>query len=336
MTCKLNRATAERARIVALEETCWGQAGSGTPIGIEFLTVGLSNVINSFQSGLIKGNRMRRPSQQGNHRPGGPITGEAQPNGIWPLLWKHALGGTVSTVGSGPYTHSLQGDIDLPEGLTFEERFGYPDGTYQYIRHYGAVVNEIGLEVPLEGPITMNAAILSKNEDADVTEALHASPNWPDDNQPFNSFHAAMNMALTEGAARESIATLQSIRLSVNNAFDEEQFAIDPSRARADLPPGFRTVSGGFTAFFTPTNYGLYKRYKDHSKLSFELILTRGTKNWHFTLPAIRLTGDPAPKVQGPGGLSLEFQFEAEEDLDEGTDILLAITNDDPTLSTAA
>src|SRR5690606_27123283 len=128
----------------------WGElANDQNAYGVEYASETLRNSINTIESGLIRGDRMRAPTQQGNHRPGGDINGELQPHGPWALLLRHALGGSVTTVGSGPYHHTIQGSVDLPQGLTVEKRFGFPDGTtYKWLRYLGCKVNEFGIAIP--------------------------------------------------------------------------------------------------------------------------------------------------------------------------------------------
>lgn len=335
MTCRPDRATGTRTSVVCQEETCWGEvAEDQTPLGVEVVSETLRNDINAIESQLIRGDRMRSPGQQGNHRPGGDISGELQPNGIWPLLWRHFLGGDVATNGSGPYTHQLQGDIDLPESLTFEKKFGFPSGAARYLRYLGSRVNEIELEITQEGIIRSRAGILSKEEQ--LVESALGVATYPLDNEPFNSFHGAILLDRAGDGTREAVATIQRLRINGTNSMDPDQYAINGTPHRADLPEDVRLFNGNLAAFFTPDNYALYQAYKDNTSLSLELTLTRGTHVWHFTIPQFKVRGSPTPQIAGRGPLSLEMDIEAHRDDDLGTDLLLTITNDDAALSTAA
>ena len=337
-TCRPNRATGTRTRIVVQEETCWGEAAAGqVPLGVDFSSETLRNDISNIESALIRPDRMRHAPSQGNHRPGGDINGELQPNGYWPLFIRHALGGSVATSGSSPYNHELEGSIELPEGLTLEKRFGFPDGTtYKYLRYLGSHVNEFALAVPAEGIVTCRAGFICRQEKI-ATSALHATPTYPTNNDPFNVFHGAILMDLTGGGTRTAIATISSINLLINNSIAGDEFAIDGIGYRADLPEDLRIVNGSLTAFFTDTNTALYEAYRANTSLSLELVLSRGTDySWHFTIPQFKVRGNVTPQVDGRGPLSINMDFEAHRDEDLGTDILLTISNMDPVIDTAA
>jgi len=336
--CRPNRATGTRARISVQEETCWGEEatpGTQNALGVEYVSETLRNTINTIESGLIRGDRMRAATQQGNQRPGGDINGELQPHGVWPLLLLHALGGSASTAGSGPYVHTLQGSIDLPEGLTFEKRFGYPDGTFNWLRYYGSRVNEFGLSIPTEGIVTARAGIIARQE-FEASDDIDSVPTFPGDNEPFNSFQGAILMDQDGSGTRTAIATIMSLDMLINNNIDGDQFAIDGNAYRADVPEDIRVINGNITAMFTRTNWQLYQAYLADTMLSMQFTLTRGLYSWQFTIPAFKIRGDPTPQVAGRGPLNIEMQWEAQRDDDTGTDIQVVITNDDEAISTAA
>jgi len=335
-TCRINRATGARTRLAVQEETCWGELAAGqVPLGIEFTGETLRNDISNIESQLIRADRMRSPSYQGNHRPGGDINGELQPHGPWALIAKHVLGGTPVTTGSTPYSHAMQGSVTLPEGLTVEKRFGFPDGTYKYLRYYGCGVNEFALAVPVEGPVTVRAGLVARQE-AIKTTAMHASPTYPTNNEPFNTYHGSILMDLAGNGSRTAIATITSLNLLISNSIDGDQFAIDGKAYRADMPEDVRVVNGNLVAFFTDTNWQLYEAYRANTSLSMELTLSRGQHNWHFTIPQFKVRGNVTPQVDGRGPLNMNIDFEAHRDDTLNTDILLTVTNADPVINTAA
>jgi hypothetical protein len=342
MTCRINRATGTRSAITVQEETCWGVLAEDSDpavameaLGVDFATETIRNDINDIESNLIRSDRMRSPSQQGNWRPGGDLNGELQPHGIWPLILKHVLGGDVTTVGSRPYTHSLLGSLNLPEGLTLEKRFGFPDGTYKYLRYLGGKVNEFGLEVPTEGIVTCRAGFIFKDEQ-EVESPMDAAPTYPTDNEPFNAFQGSIYMDLNGNGIRTAIASITSLSLLIANSIDGDQFAIDGAQGRADAPEDQRIINGNLVAFFTDNNYKLYQAYRDNTSLSMELLLQRGSYAMQFTIPQFKVRGNPTPQTSGRGPLNLEVAWQAHRDDDLGTDIEVSITNNDPVLSTAA
>lgn len=334
-TCLPNRARGSASGMSFQEERCWGTvSNTENTRGLDFVNESINTTINEIESQIIRPDRMRSPSQQGNQRPGGDINGELQP-GTWGILLKHALGAEVLTSGSGPYEHKLQGSPDLPPGLTMEKLFRYPDAKKQILRYVGGRVNEFFLSVPTEGIVTCRAGMLFKKE-VEVDSPLDASPTYLTPNEPFNSFHASLMMDTDGNGSLEPLASVRSMDLLISNNIDGEQFAIGTGGTRADLPEDVRAISGNLAAFFTDENYRLYQAYKANTTLALQLLLRRGTDEWLITVPQIKLRGDATPKVPGRGPLDLSFQYIAHRDDDLGTDIIVNIRNGEPILSTAA
>jgi hypothetical protein len=197
-------------------------------------------------------------------------------------------------------------------------------------------VNEFGVQVPVEGPVTCRAGFIAKQE-SEATSALHASPSYPTDNEVFNTFDGRILMDLTGAGSRATIATITSLNLLINNSISGDEFAIDGLRHRADLPEDIRIINGSLTAFFTDTNWALYQAFRRNTSLSMELILSRAyTYAWHFTIPKFKVRGNVTPQVDGRGPISLNIDWEAHRDEDLGTDIQLTINNMDPVINTAA
>ncbi len=339
--CRPDRSTGSRAGLAIQEESCWGTLGEETDpvaaqdaIGFDFTSESLQNDIADIESQLLRPDRMRSAPQQGNRRPGGDINGELQPHGAWPLIMKHALGGSVITTGSSPYVHTMAGDVDLPQGLSVEKKLGYPVATDRFLIYTGCRVGEVEIIVPTEGIVTARAGLIAKKEDARIV-SMDASPTYPTDNEPFNAFQGAILFDTDADDIREVIATITNLTLRINNSIDGDQFAIDGTPDRADAPEDQRIVNGDITAFFTSDNYALYERTLANDTVSLELTLTRGSFSWHFTIPSMKLRLN-TPQVAGRGPLNLEGTFEAFRNEDVGTDIQLVITNSDPVISTAS
>lgn len=331
--CRPNRATANRTRITAQEETCWGQLATGqNALGIDFRNESLANNTNYFQSELLRGDRMRSAGQRGNDKPGGDIVGELQPNGIWPLIIKHALGGSVVTTGSGPYKHTLQSDLLLPEGLSIEKRFGYPDGTFNRLRYLGSKIAQFGFEVPTEGMIVARASFIAKSETEETVD-MDSTPSYPTNNDPYTSFHGKLYLDREGDGVREQIASVQSMSLLLDNGIDAEQFAMG-EEGRADVPEDERTVNGNIQAFFTSDNWKLYQATKNNTTVSLDMRLTRGAYIFRFIVPAMKIRF-PTPTVTQKGPLSLSGPFEAFRDDATQTDLQVEMTNSDPVISTA-
>jgi len=343
MTCRPDRATGSRARIIVQEEPCWGTLSEeGDPsveqeaLGWDFGSETLADPPTNIESTLLRDDRMRSAPQTGNHRPGGDVIGELQPNGPWALIFKHALTNSagVSTSGSGPYVHSMEGSPDLDEGLTVEKYFAFPSGNSRILRYLGGRVNEWEIGVPNEGVVTARAGLLFR-EEALVNDSMDDSPTYPTNNEPFNSFQAVIYLDPEGDGSRVAVATVRSVTIRGSNAMSAEEFVLDGTGLRADIPEDERSINGDIEVMFTYDTYELYERTKDNTTVSMELVLTRGANSWHFTIPAMKLRIN-TPQVSGRGPLNLSGTFEAFRDEDSGTDIQLVITNQDPAISTAA
>ena len=343
-TCLLDRARGAASRVVFQEETCWGvRSNAQIPRGLDFVTEGMANQINRIESQLIRSNRMRRKSQQGNQRPDGDLNGELQPMTV-PIILKNCLCRTsdVTTTGSGPYQHVFQGQVEIGEGLTVEKRFGFRSAADKVLQYLGCRVNQFYFTAPLEGIVGWRAGLIAKKE-VDVSEGFD-TPSTLDnsiensqlaqyvaDNEPFNSFHCAIEIN------GDPISTITTGDMTIDNNMDREGFALTGTPYRVDIAEGDRAISGNLNAFFTPDNYDLfYAAYLNNDDLSLRWTFTRGSRVLMIYLPAITIGGQVTPVISGKGPLNLQLTYDAHEAEDLGTDIQVVVTSDEPHLTTAA
>lgn len=347
-TCRPNRATGSRTSMIIQEEDCWGQLatpGSQNARGLDRVTEEVKSPRAELESQILRADRMSGKSRTGNQTPGGPINGELQP-ATWGILLKHALGadvpGTeVSTSGSGPYTHVLQGGAILPEGLTIEKAFEFPSGDDAdtiILRYLGCRINQFFMSCTTNAMVSVRVDPMAK-EEVDVSDSgsMDPTPIYASNNEPFVSFEAAIDLDMDADGVVESVATAKSIDLTINNQLAAEEFALNGEDTRADLPEQKRIVSGNIVLMFTRDNYELYKRYKENATLKMRLTLTNAAgHSWDFFIPNFCLYGDPTPTASGPNALDLTFTWKAHRDDNLNTDIIVTIVNDEATLSTAA
>lgn len=335
-SCRPNRATGTRTQLSIQEERCWGQlSATENSLGIDYTQEALEAAIASIQSNLIRADRMEPPPQQGNQEAGGSISGEFQPNGIWPLVWLHFMGGTDVVSGSGPYTHNMKGSVLLPEGLTIEKNFGFPDGTKKILRYLGSMVQTINLDAK-QGAICLCSADFLSKQQLEVFTPMDVSPTFPANNEPYNGFQGAIYLDSSGSGSRVLVATIQSFSMTATNGFDPNQFAMDGTNTRADIPEDRRSISGKMTAFFTDTNWALYQSFLANTSLSLEFKLTRGSNFVSVVIPSFKVTGKVTPQVGGRGPLSLPIDWKAFRNDDLLTDMIVTWRNNDPVISTAA
>lgn len=336
--CLLDRARGSASRMVFQEESCWGSVDdSMAPRGLDFVSETLRNPINRIESQIIRSDRMRAPPQQGNQRPAGDINGELQPN-TWPILLRHALTRLedVSVSGSGPYTHDFTGQPNMDDGLTFEKTFAFRDNDPIQLQYRGGRVNQFYWTAPLEGIIGCRAGMIFKREvliDGDEFLSLEDSTpaTYPDPNEPYNSFHAAIE------CNGDALVTVTTMDFLLNNNFDADGFALNGTPYRADLTEGDRGISGNMTIFFTRNSFDLfYPAYLSNETLSLRITFTRDENSLEIFLPSIKVGGDVTPAVGGKAPLNLTLTYDAFRDEAEGTDIVASVTSDDESLGTAA
>jgi len=333
MPCLPNRATAWGTTITLQEEQSWGNLatpGSQNALGIDFIGETFRNTVARHED-ISVGSRGMSTLIDGSHDPRGEITGELQPGGAWPILLKHAMGGSVVTSGSGPFSHVLTvGDV-LPEGLTVEKRFLFRNAEKRWLRYYGSRVDQFHIRAGREGIVTARASLLSREEyvaDAD----MNVSPEFTD-TKPFNSLHGALT--LTAGATTSLVAAVTSVELLLDNNINDGERTIEDGVKRAGLPWGRRAVTGVLTAFFTDDNWSFYADYLANSTLGLEFTLSSEGLSWVFSVPALKLTGVPTPQRAGRGPLNLDLPFTAILD-QASAEMSVTVYNDDPQLSTIA
>lgn len=339
-SCLLDRAKGSASRAVFQNEPCWGTPdyANQQPRGIDLVNESVRNTINKIESQIIRSNRQRQKPSQGNHRPGGDVNGEFQPQ-TWPILLRMALcrSTAVLTTGSGPYTHRFNGEVDLDDGLTYEKRFGFRDSDDLVLQFIGARVNTFFFGVPTEGIVTCRAGLLAKRRkqvfpgmgepDGSIEDIRVAE--YPTDNAPFNSFHVAMEVG------GEAIATLKNIDFNLNNNMDGEAFALTGQPYRADLSEADRAISGTGTVMFTKDSFDIfYPLFENNEAVAIRITMERGSQSVSVLLPAVTISGDVDPAIVGKQPLDLAISYDASEDPDTGHDIEVTVVSHDPVLNT--
>lgn len=335
--CSPNRAIASATQMMVQEETIWSQAvtgGSATPYGIDFTseTFRSEKELSKPDSRLGVSGRMLEAPYYGNMNVVGTLRGELQPNGVWPLILKHALGAPTTSGSGAPYEHLFLGSNSLPAGLTFEKWLYFRDRSLRYFRYTGCKVDRLTMSVEQNQVVLMEADFLGHNE-AEVTTPL-ANPNYALNNDPFTAQHGLVFFDLTGNRDRDPIGTVQTMSLDINNRLHGNAYGPAAGNKRRHLNAGQRMISGTARVMLTKPMIQLWEGFRDGTVLAIEWKFTRANISWSWFVPRITITGSPTPKTQGRGPSYIDIAFRASRDSIIGSDIRLTIRNLDPIIST--
>ena len=322
----MTQATGSRSQLVFWEESAFGVLpGSPTVHGLRFTSESLATEINKFESEEIRSDRMVQTILGGNIRPAGDINWELSPEGLNTLL-KHGLGIPVSTTGSGPYTHVIEGTNALPVSFGVEKGFTDID---QYFRFYGCRINQFTLTFPQEGLITGTYSIIARQPFESVTP-LDATPTYAG-KDPYTSYEATLYVG-DDQSNLVAVGVCTQIEMTVENNIRDDQFVIG-SRYRYNAPEGKRRVTGNFTVFFEDREF--YDAYIQETQRSLRIIVNNGVGDSHtIDLPQLQYAGSPAPTPQIPddGPITLSVPFQTERYAPWNTDIRVTVVNDESSI----
>ena len=333
-TCRVPRATATKTVIHISDEETWGTDASHTPYGLEFVRETLRQQIQSVdqQHRITKG-RAADVGYLTNKDANGEIRGELQPHGPWPLIFKHALG-SVSTAGSFPHVHTMDGADTLPTGMTITKYFEMTPGVYKRRSFLGAKVNRLFLHVRKRGFVTARTVFMAREE---VNSEVASVPlaTWLPNNRPLTVFDTSIRLAVATDDSPPLTTICSNLDLVLQNNLRDD-YSPASGRKRHKIIPGPRTVGGSVTAFFTS---GASQEWLDawEANTTMQLIVTfaRSPYSIQVHLPAIKLRGT-TPQVADRGPVNLRIPFTAGKDSSIGTDIRMTVTNADPSIQTAA
>lgn len=223
----------------------------------------------------------------------------------------------VCATAASVYQHLLVGDADLPTvGLAFEK--SVKGSTAQtYFPYLGGRVGEMNFQIPQEGIVTIDMAMLFKSGSDGSVSSLAGTPTSTAD-EPVTGF----NTEIVVNSVVQSIIQSGSIRIT--NNLDANAFVVG-SRSRKDIPLGRREVTGSLTQFFEDlTAYNLFI-----GETSFP-ILASFLYNGCFTeisMPECKFTGGtPQPQIAGNGTVTCTYNFNAY--LDSGAhDVRIKLCN---------
>src|SRR5512133_3592616 len=100
-TFEIAQATGAQTQMIYAGEADWGVSPNSGYRKLNLVAgESLDDTITTFQSKVIRDDRMRNPTVRGSHKPGGSLPIELAPQGVSQFLW-HLLGGNVITTAGG-------------------------------------------------------------------------------------------------------------------------------------------------------------------------------------------------------------------------------------------
>lgn len=322
------QATGARTSLIYAKETSWGTVAT-TPVFQAIRLVGgesLDQNVAMFSSAEIRDDRMMNGDLYGTQRPGGSLPFELSPQGWNWMLW-HLLGGTPTTTGaSAPYTHVLKGSVDIPEGFTIEKQFGdLGSGLKKYWAWLGCRVDGAAFNFNIDQVVGGSVDIMARQMSTPATDSLNTG------SAPVRATqdpYTAVQAVITEGGTELAIVT--SCSLTVRNNLDT-RYRIGSDLA-ISMSPRTRFTSGTLSVVFA--NTALYEKAVAHTGSSLSIVCTSGASSVTFLMPNIEFNlNGSVPKVNDDGGIELSFNFKAQKDDVEGTDIKVTIITPEAVIS---
>lgn len=254
-------------------------------------------------SQAINANRGVDYMAAGQKNAGGDISFELGVKGAVALLVR--LLGSVSTTGSGPYTHKASVG-QKPKSLTIEKfltdigrGFVFP----------GCTPNNFNLSVNPSGIATGSINFLAQSYSM-TSAVLDASPT-----AATHSFADGIRADVEIGGVAFSDLTTLSFE-GTNNLTDQRGIGSDSS---IGVAPGRFEISGSFSLPMTLENaVPLITKAVAGTEDSLKITFTIGTETIEFFFPRIKYSGDPVPKVGGNDAVNLELSFTALLDNNSG------------------
>jgi len=316
------RAIGSNAVLKFCQEQVWGT----TPVapakvyGLNIRSETIGATKNLFQSDTINHYRSVVGLGDGNKAVGGNVVTDLFPEGLEVLI-RHVLGKpTVTTTGSGPYTHVMKGDANYLEGISLEKGF---INVGQYFKYTGLRVNSMTINLVQEGFHEVTFDFIGKAEATAQTSQITGTPVYGTKNG-FTGYQCTVYTNHANGVDYVALGNVVSGSISINNNIETDGYVLgSPFRASASY--GKRQCTGDFTVFFE--NADLYNVYSNGVECGIKFVFDNGLGDtMTFEFPAVKVGGE-APKIAGAGGLNLPLNFQARRDDTEQTDVIVTIVN---------
>lgn len=322
------RALGSNAVVKFCQEETWGTTPVPAKIyGVSLRNETLGSTKNMFQSETINAHRAVIGLGDGNRAVAGTISTDLFPEGLEVLI-RHLLGKpTVTTTGSGPYTHVMQGQADYLQGLTIVKSF---NNITQYFKYTGCRVNSMAINLVQEGFHEVSFDFVGLTETIAGTDFLTSPAAVFPSKSGFTGYECKVytSMDTADGVVKAGqwfeLGYVVSGSININNNIETDSYVLgSPFRASALL--GKRECTGDFVAFFRDAY--LYQLYANGTECALKFVFTNLTGQvMTFEFPIVKLGGE-APRIQGPGGINMNLNYQARMDTVLGYDVKVTIVN---------
>lgn len=310
-----------RARIVVQKETAFG-SDPATPAAklVYFTTESITAKRDNIIDPVIRGTRDAVQPIPGAYDVSGTLNVNLEANGVSRLLG-YALG-SVTTAGSGPYTHTIKVGSSVPSFL-LEKGFTDID---QYIKFNGCKINSFSIDFVANDRPQISFDIIGANVTVS-TSPFHSTPT-DEGYAAFSPYHIT---SLLEGGNVLSNA-VRINRFSVSNDLDADYYYLGGGGKRGEIPEGIVKVSGSLQAVFE--NASLLNKALNASESSLKIVYSKGTGNGsagneyiEFFVPKLMYSLS-SPVIDGPRGLYVELEFTGYyTNQTEGTSLQIVVKN---------
>jgi hypothetical protein len=291
-------------------------ADRSTSVKQIFVSQSLKIAQQSLDSATINSSRERAKPALSNINVSGSIATELAPENCVTLFAMAVDPQPTKTGSSAQYTYTFTTGKQLA-AFTAEVDFGAnatpasPILDNRYHRFSGCKINNMTLQIPNSGFVTVNYDIIGKDV-AIADEPYDLAPYIPDEFNPFSAFECTVFYGDASAAnPTDALNIVESASLTINNMLDESVYSISNKGLRADLPNGFQTVTGQFSLLLdNATAPIILDKINKKADVSLKITLSRTSRTITFLMPRAVLE-KTSPEISGPGGIKLSLTFKA-------------------------
>ncbi len=283
-------ASASDGRLALVGETAWGTTPANPAFAnTRFTSENLRPAKDTVQSNELTPDRNVADEIMVGRNSSGDLNFELSYG-----AFDHLLESLMFNEWSGDDDEILTNGTGLGRSFTAERRILMPDSSSEYIRFVGLVANTMSLTANAKGIVTGSFGMMGKfggRSNAALAGATYA--NAPQ-NQVLNtsSHFGGLSIAGVAGPA----APIRALSLNVTNNLRAQD--ANGSMDAIGFAPGKFVATGSVEAYFK--NGNLFQAFLDHTDLALEFTLGTGVgEQYKFTLPTIKLTGEPGAALGG-------------------------------------
>ncbi len=210
------------------------------------------------------------------------------------ILFVHALG-SVTTTGSGPYTHTITPGNLLGKSLTMQVGRPSTDGTVRVFSYLGTKIKSWTLTAKANELVKMTLDVLARDED---TAQTLASASYTSGLKPFVFTGAAVSVG------GSSLSNCREFTIQGTNSLSDRR-VVSSALMLEPVDGDQRSIKGTITMEFDSMTQ--YARYTGATEAAVVLTFTSGSNSITITMNA-RFDGN-TPNVAGPDMLTIPLDF---------------------------